>query len=343
MMALLLDAATVGLAVAFLLSILCALLPRVGGSPKERAGELLTRLLIPPVGATVAIWLGFWPTLKAALGGDADHCLSVTGPRLCWIHHFSGVSEPHDLAIAAILVGLVGQTAWLERAAGSLRGSLALLDGLAINDRALEVRERLFTLGIGFTGDVSVIAFRAPLCFVTGVLRPRLVLSTGILDRLDAIDVGAILAHEIGHVERRDPMWRRLGHGAMSFHLPGLGRRAFEQWALAAEFACDSTAANHLGSSGQVAGALIRFKRLASGIGQADLDSPKVIEMAPEFSPMADLEARVRELLDPQRPTRFGWMRVWPVVLCFGGFWQVQSVHVFLETLLGFLHLSRAR
>ncbi|MFN3430699.1 MAG: hypothetical protein ACK46X_12175, partial [Candidatus Sericytochromatia bacterium] len=126
---------------------------------------------------------------------------------------------------------------------------------------------------------------------------------------------------------------RLMGHVAMLFHLPGLGRRAFQRWVLAAEAACDDMAARAMGSRLEVAEALVHFQRLAQQRG----GSPS---FGAAFGGNEALETRVRLLLDPPGPSV--WQRVagwwmWAVVLA--AVWQSDAVHDGLEDLLHLLHL----
>lgn len=74
--------------------------------------------------------------------------------------------------------------------------------------RAVEqvVKELSARLGMGaprvvLTGDES------PRLFCAGVAHPRIVISRGAVALLDAAELRAALAHELGHLWRNDPLW----------------------------------------------------------------------------------------------------------------------------------------
>ena len=53
---------------------------------------------------------------------------------------------------------------------------------------------------------LQVVASDEVLCFCIGLLRPRIVVSTGLVELLDQAELEAVLAHEASHQRRRDPM-----------------------------------------------------------------------------------------------------------------------------------------
>jgi len=53
---------------------------------------------------------------------------------------------------------------------------------------------------------VQVVPTDKVLCFCMGLLRPRIVVSTGLVDLLDRAELDAVLAHEASHQRRRDPL-----------------------------------------------------------------------------------------------------------------------------------------
>jgi Zn-dependent protease with chaperone function len=106
---------------------------------------------------------------------------------------------------------------------------------------------------------------RFPLVAVVGSLRPRLYVSRTVLDRCTASELEAIVAHEAGHVIRRDP-WRLLLLRACPdlIALTPAAARIERRWADAAEQAADDHA-SALGPARtlDLASALIRVARLA--------------------------------------------------------------------------------
>src|SRR5262249_43951211 len=55
-------------------------------------------------------------------------------------------------------------------------------------------------------GRTRVIALETPVALCHGLLRPRLLLSSGVLAGLSPVEVGAVVQHELAHLRGRDPL-----------------------------------------------------------------------------------------------------------------------------------------
>lgn len=144
---------------------------------------------------------------------------------------------------------------------------------------------------------VAIPSFRInsgfPVVAVVGVIRPRLVIDARVLESCEAEELQAILAHERGHIRRRDNL-RRLAVAAVpglwaTPDLPGAWRDATE------EAADDHAAASSPDARFHLATALLRVSRLASGTvsrhWQAQLPASALYRGE-------DIERRVRRLMD---------------------------------------------
>lgn len=137
-----------------------------------------------------------------------------------------------------------------------------------------------------------------PVAAVAGVLRPRLLISTRIIQECSPGEADAIIRHEAAHLRRRDNLVRALIMG-LPDPLPWTcaGRALRHAWSAAAEEAADEEA---VGADPQrrtdLASALLRVGRMAGGPPQMQM--PGVA-----FYEGLDLEARVRRLLHPVAPT----------------------------------------
>lgn len=128
-----------------------------------------------------------------------------------------------------------------------------------------------------------------PLCFTTGLLRPRIYISDGLLEHLSARERAVVLAHEAAHLRRRDSGMNVLLVGFYTlFPLPG-GALLYHAWKGAAERACDAEAARRVGDPCDVAAALVRVARLS--------DTPAVPGAACFAAAGEDIEGRVHALL----------------------------------------------
>lgn len=113
-------------------------------------------------------------------------------------------------------------------------------------------------LGVRAETDVRVVeGLGSP--FLTGIRRPIIVLSTRCLEDSDAVQLRAVLAHELAHVKTWDPFWMAFARVAASllwFH--PLTWRIRPAHNSACEDVCDSVAAAYLGSSEIYSKALAR-------------------------------------------------------------------------------------
>jgi len=107
---------------------------------------------------------------------------------------------------------------------------------------------------------VRVVADPTALAFCAGLLRPRVYISTGTLERLSREELRAVLAHEAHHAASRDPLRllvaRALGEGL--FFLPAM-RRMGHHCASAAELAADEAAVRAGGGQRPLASAMLAF------------------------------------------------------------------------------------
>ena len=107
-------------------------------------------------------------------------------------------------------------------------------------------------------GRTTLIACAAPVALCHGLLRPRLLLSTGALRGLSATEMEAVLRHERAHLRRRDPL-RLVAARALAAALPAaplLGALATTLPA-AQELAADRSVLAAIGADA-LAGALLK-------------------------------------------------------------------------------------
>ncbi|MEJ7798109.1 MAG: M56 family metallopeptidase [Solirubrobacteraceae bacterium] len=126
--------------------------------------------------------------------------------------------------------------------------------------RHLDVLDRIVAGGV----DAGVFRCPRPQAFCVGLLRPRIYLSTGTVDILDARELDAVLAHEAHHAARRDPLRvlvARVLRDAL-FFLPVMGHVA-ERYAALAEIAADEAAVRRSGQPGPLASAMLTFDERA--------------------------------------------------------------------------------
>lgn len=182
---------------------------------------------------------------------------------------------------------------WVLTAGGLARAAQAMLASTRCH-RLLRLASRRIIRPDGTT--VWLLETHYPVAAVTGLFRPRLLLSTRIIEECTASELDAIVRHERAHVRRGDNLAR-----AAILYLPNplaftsAGREMEAAWAAAAEEAADDAAAGDLSEERTVlASALVRVARMAN--------TP-----APDWTPALtfyegnNLENRVRRLLEDHR------------------------------------------
>jgi Zn-dependent protease with chaperone function len=157
----------------------------------------------------------------------------------------------------------------------ALRG---VLRELAANRRfARSIRARV----VGRSGDVCVFEDERPQAFCAGLLRPRVYLSSGAARMLPADELGAVLAHERHHRDRRDPL--RIAAGRVLakalFFMPVLGR-LHGGYCATAELAADDAAIRaDDGSPSALASALLAFADATHPAGSVGIAPERVDHM----------------------------------------------------------------
>lgn len=131
------------------------------------------------------------------------------------------------------------------------------------------------------------------------LLRREIVLPERAVDSLSPRQQEGMLAHELAHVLRRDPLWLWIAavvEGVLFFQpLNRLARRQIQQ---VAELQCDDWAARHTGTGVHLAKCLAE---VASWIEQGPPQSPMATMMAEKGSPIV---RRITRLLDDKRRKR---------------------------------------
>jgi Zn-dependent protease with chaperone function len=178
----------------------------------------------------------------------------------------------------------------------------------------------------GRRGDL--VASTELLSVTAGLVRPLVLVSTGLRSRLAPAHAEAVLAHERAHARRRDPL--RLVAVALlgAAYAPGSRRLLLADAALACEEAADEAAAEAVGDRTVVAEAIVAVERLLG-------DRAHHVGLAVGMTGCAT-EVRVEALLrDPVRPApaaasrRIAW-----AVLAAGALLGAAEIHHLTESLL---------
>lgn len=206
-----------------------------------------------------------------AFGLGADHCTAHG--------HHAHLCPWHGLPLTAPWLFL-GAAAWATGLARAARVVWRVVRAERLASAMAEIGER------GAAG-VYVIPTDVPLCHAVGALHPRIVVSRRLSETLPADQWMAAVAHEQGHVDRRDPRWSAILAMATGFAPPSALWE--DEWRRAAEEAADDVAASRIDGA-TVARALVAVARLRLGVAPGlAFDGP-------------GLERRVRRLLGAPMP-----------------------------------------
>jgi Peptidase family M48 len=125
---------------------------------------------------------------------------------------------------------------------------------------------------------VCVVPSTHAAAFCVGLLRPRIVVTTAAVQRLDPEALRAVVTHESRHAARRDPLRLLAARAVGDAFAPALGRREQALSELAADAACVRT----MGGA-PLAAALLAFHDDAAGI------APERVDRLAGRAPLADV------------------------------------------------------
>ncbi|HXT72159.1 MAG TPA: M56 family metallopeptidase [Vicinamibacterales bacterium] len=174
-----------------------------------------------------------------------------------------------------------------------------------------------------------------PVVSAIGFFRPKLIIARKVLDSCNDEELGAILAHEQGHIDRGDNL-RRLLIGMAPDVITWLpvSARLLADWRQAAEDAADDDAVKS-GADGhlRLAQALVKVARLAP-VSRSQSAIPASALYRGE-----SLDRRVRRLTDAGGPAATPPQRTWPVrliavLLVAGSLTVLENIHGVVENLI---------
>ena len=181
------------------------------------------------------------------------------------------------------LFSIIGAVGVLRR---RLRGRQRLHDGALV-----ELLDRLRrSAGLRRPIELAIAdGVRTPMAL--GIVRPQIVLPREAAEVLTEDQQAGLLAHEVAHVVRRDPLWRLIGLAMerVLFFQP-LNRLASQRVATFAEYLCDDWAAQHTHAPLDLARCLTEVARWIA--------QPSVVA-ATMVGPRSILGSRVQRLIRP--------------------------------------------
>jgi len=223
---------------------------RAAGPRAERRAAAFG-LVFPPLAAGIVVSILAGTSLA---GGPADHCrLHLHHLHLCVFHGTSWAERAWAVGIVAFM-GTLALARFVHHATR-----------LASARSALRQVEAVSTRLASSAGEVWLAPGSKAFCFVAGLVRPKIFVSTAAWDRLTADERDAMLAHEAAHAEQGDVWKRSVLHVVSWFAAPLVGGVLLERWSSATERLCDHRAALRLGEPEAVARALVNVARSQPG------------------------------------------------------------------------------
>jgi BlaR1 peptidase M56 len=118
-----------------------------------------------------------------------------------------GAEDTADVVAAVVLLlAVCGISLGLVTLFRQLLATAVLIRGLVAQKIALPSSVVAAASGLDLKGRIDVVADERPFSFCYWFLRPRICLSSALVERLDADELRAVLYHERYHLRQRDPL-----------------------------------------------------------------------------------------------------------------------------------------
>jgi Peptidase family M48 len=262
------------------------------------AGGLVVALLAWPLAAnarrrTAALWFG----LRVFASVAALAFVAAIFLPSYWLYEPRDVIEGFDVLLTAgalvtcvaIAAGVVrGVSAW-RRAARRTRAWMRSARPLSLPGTNIPAFE---------------IDAEAPVLALVGVLRPRMLVTRGLITALTPEELAVAVAHEIGHSHARDNLKRLVMRSVPDVLPANASMRALERrWAASSEDGADRAAGEHDPRARcALASALLKVARLTPPV--TPISEPICTLMG-----SGDIASRVRRLLDDRTAVSAGTVR----------------------------------
>lgn len=169
-------------------------------------GALLLRLV--PYGRRAAPALAVLAAPVSVVGFAVLH-LVLESPQRC---PESAAWDRGGSAAVLLVIGAVASGALVLNLLRAARAELLLLRCPPLGDEDITRRAGALAARFGISPpSVCVLRLEAPLAATGGLRRTGIVLSSWVVEHLDARELDAVLAHEMAHLVRHDPSARLVG------------------------------------------------------------------------------------------------------------------------------------
>ncbi|OPH53314.1 hypothetical protein BC351_05400 [Paenibacillus ferrarius] len=147
---------------------------------------------------------------------------------------------------------------------------------------------------------LSMISYQAPIAMTVGLWKPRILLSTGLLDMLEPNELKAVIEHEKCHVRYRDPLAGLLLStlSKAMWYIPIFAWLA-EKYPIMIELRADKYAISQMKQSLDLGSALLKLLRQAP--------TPQIISLSHASFAETSMNVRIQHILDPQMKLSLHW------------------------------------
>ena len=177
----------------------------------------------------------------------------------------------HLLSYLLLGVVLIGSTMGIRAVIAQSRknGLFSRLGHLKM-DQSWSRLDQLATR-LGMASSVVLVHSTQPKAFCYGLLRPRICVTTALVERLTESELEAVLLHEKYHLEKHDPLKVAIGRIVTTslFFLPVV-KSLYDRYLIAKEIAADEKAIREQGQRRSLASALDKLLAL-NGTGYSNL------------------------------------------------------------------------
>lgn len=222
---------------------------------QRRTAAAAARRLVALGGSLVALGVALTANIDV-VRGFANHCLGLLNP----LRQSPILPMLQSLVLGATLFLILALLRGALVFAGQWREASRLVRALRRGRLPLTGPVAAVVAEVGLSGRVDLVRDARPIAFTYGFLRPRVIVSTALVDGLSSAELAAILHHERYHARARDPFWVALSRavvGSLPFFPPG--RTLAGRLLLAKELAADEYAVERCGGPDPLVGALVRL------------------------------------------------------------------------------------
>lgn len=264
--------------------------------PLTLARVYAAAVVLPPLASA---WLVAAALLPQAWLGEQNFAASHPSPQhqLHLLGNVTAALEP-GLAYATLLFAAAAAAFALWSGVRGYLGISRVIDRLEMNAAPPPAEQiaRVEAAAAKYKFSVGVVMSEYPFSIVWGFGRARLVLSSGLLCALTAEELIGLLEHEAAHQARRDNLTKLvltlLGHLSLAFPLAW---RLLQWRAEQVEMVCDEVAAARTAAPLEIAGALVKLRRLTRNVADIALSAPLASSFFPDD--VSGFERRVRRVV----------------------------------------------